>query len=311
MNAVRNGIWVVLALTLPLGMTASAQGALKAPSGPRPQMQCDRACLEGFVDKYLAALVAHDPSRLPLTEDIKFTENTVRLNLGQALWKTVTGLGDFKIYLADPYSSQAAFMGVIMEEGKPKLLAARLQIKNGKIREIETIVTRKGLGGDFPATLPKRKAKPIWAEILKPSERVSRADLVHAANQYFEGMELDNGSIVPFADDCNRTENGLQTTNNPDLKPPPGSGGGVDFGSMGCKQQFNGAGVGIFETPERRLWLVDEERGIVLGLFTFGIKGGLIAIPIAEGFKIKSGQIHEIEAIGISDALPFGSSTGW
>jgi hypothetical protein len=309
MDATRKRLWAVCLLSAASAMTALAQGALQSPAGPRPQVQCDRACLEGFIEQYLVALVAHDPSRLPLTEDIKFTENTVRLNLGQALWKSVTGLGDFKIYLADPFSSQAAFMGVIMEAGKPKLLAARLHIKNGKIKEIETIVTRKGLGGDFPATLPTRQARPIWAELLKPSERVSRADLVHAANQYFEGMELDNGSIVPFADDCNRTENGLQTTNNPGLRPP--GGGGANFGSMGCKQQFNGAGVGIFETPERRIWLVDEERGIVLGLFTFGIKGGLIAIPIAEAFKIKSGLIREIEAIGISDALPFGSSTGW
>jgi hypothetical protein len=28
--------------------------------------RCDRACLEGFVDRYLAALVGHDPSALPL-----------------------------------------------------------------------------------------------------------------------------------------------------------------------------------------------------------------------------------------------------
>jgi hypothetical protein len=307
MTTVGRRVLAAVALASFLAMPIFSQVALKTPSGPQAQMQCNRACLDGFIDKYLAALVAHDPQSLPLTEDVKFTENTVRLNLGQALWKTASGLGDFKIYLADPYSKQAGFMGVVMEEGKPRLLAARLQIKNGKIKEIETIVTRKGLGGDFPPTLPKRKAKPIWAETLKPSESVSRSQMVKAADLYFDGMELNNGAIVPFADDCNRTENGLQTTNNPDLKPM----GGVDFGSMGCKEQFDKAGVGIFETPERRFWMVDEERGIVLGVFNFGFKGGLIAIPIAEAFKINSGKIREIEAIGISDPLPYGSRTGW
>ncbi|MGH9592719.1 MAG: hypothetical protein ACRD5L_06485, partial [Bryobacteraceae bacterium] len=42
------------------------------PPGP-----CDRACLEGFVNQYLEALVAHDPKRLPLTADVKFSENDV------------------------------------------------------------------------------------------------------------------------------------------------------------------------------------------------------------------------------------------
>ena len=27
--------------------------------------ECDRECLEGFVDQYLAEMVAHDPSRAP------------------------------------------------------------------------------------------------------------------------------------------------------------------------------------------------------------------------------------------------------
>jgi hypothetical protein len=33
---------------------------------------CDRACLNGFVDQYLAALVIHDPSGLPLAKGVKY-----------------------------------------------------------------------------------------------------------------------------------------------------------------------------------------------------------------------------------------------
>lgn len=36
---------------------------------------CDRACLNGFVDLYWSALVAHDPDRLPLTPNARYTEN--------------------------------------------------------------------------------------------------------------------------------------------------------------------------------------------------------------------------------------------
>ncbi len=52
---------------------------------------CDRACLNGFVDKYLAAVVAHDPSKLPHTANVKYSENNVMLHLGDGLWATADG----------------------------------------------------------------------------------------------------------------------------------------------------------------------------------------------------------------------------
>jgi hypothetical protein len=36
-------------------------------TGPIP-LDCNRACLEGLIDQYLKAVVAHDPSKLPLLE---------------------------------------------------------------------------------------------------------------------------------------------------------------------------------------------------------------------------------------------------
>ena len=300
------------------GMTIAAVALVPvhaADAPPRAGATCDRACLNGFVDRYLDALVAHDPGRLPLARDVRFTENTVRLNLGEALWETASGVGAYKIYLADPYSNQAGFIGVVMENGAPKLLALRLLIKDGRIREIETIIARSGLLGDFPAETSTRQAKPIWSETLKPTERSARLAMVAATNQYFEGMEQNTGEVVPFDASCNRTENGVQTTNNPSLKPPPGvppAAGGVNIGAMGCKEQFNLGGVNIYSTPERRFWMVDEERGLVLGVFMFTIKSAHAAIPIAELFKVKNGRLYEIEAVGVmGTGLPYGARSGW
>jgi hypothetical protein len=56
----------VLAAAATLSFVISAQGA---------DASCDRACLEGFVDQYLAALVAQDPSKLPLAKNARYTEN--------------------------------------------------------------------------------------------------------------------------------------------------------------------------------------------------------------------------------------------
>ncbi len=44
---------------------------------------CDRARLEGFVNQYLAALVAQDPSKLPLAKNARYTENGQELKLGE------------------------------------------------------------------------------------------------------------------------------------------------------------------------------------------------------------------------------------
>jgi hypothetical protein len=72
-----------------------------ASTGPIP-LNCNRACLEGLVNQYLAALVAHDPKRLPLSTDVKYTENDQEMEVGDGFWKTVEGLGNYKHYSADP-----------------------------------------------------------------------------------------------------------------------------------------------------------------------------------------------------------------
>ena len=53
---------------------------------------CDRACLIAMADRYLAALAKRDPSSLPLSSNVKFTENGARLTIGEGLWKVPTTL---------------------------------------------------------------------------------------------------------------------------------------------------------------------------------------------------------------------------
>lgn len=54
---------------------------------------CDRACLEGFVNQYLDALAAHDSSKLPLTENARYTENGQTLKLNDGMWGPRVTLG--------------------------------------------------------------------------------------------------------------------------------------------------------------------------------------------------------------------------
>src|SRR5580765_1859075 len=72
-----------------------------AGTGPIP-LNCNRACLENLVDQYLAAVVAHDPKRLPLSKDAKYTENDQVIEVGDGSWKTIEARGNYTHIFADP-----------------------------------------------------------------------------------------------------------------------------------------------------------------------------------------------------------------
>src|SRR5580700_9009253 len=114
----------------------------------RAQNSCDRACLTGIVDQYLNAMVANDSKKAPVAANIKYTENAARLPLNEGLWFTAAGLTAYKVVLADPQGSAAAFIGVVTEHmppGQPPrnaILALRIRVANKKIGEAEAVVVR-------------------------------------------------------------------------------------------------------------------------------------------------------------------------
>ncbi len=157
---------------------------------------CDRACLEGFVEKYLDAAIAHDPGLLPLARDVKFTENGQRLVLPDAHWKVMTAKGKYRLFVTDPEAGQVTCMATIREEGNTKegtgvVMNLRLKIANRKITEIETLVVRPPMQNGPPGT-PAAPPRPsaadnleklgtpnhMYLETIPPSERMSRADLI-------------------------------------------------------------------------------------------------------------------------------------
>ena len=119
---------------------------LDASTGPIP-LNCDRACLEGVMDQFLAAVVAHDPKRAPLSKDVKYTENNQVMEVGDGFWKTAQGIGNYKHYFADPEFGQVAFMGTMHGGRRAAALSLRLRIELGRITEIESVFFSPGGGG--------------------------------------------------------------------------------------------------------------------------------------------------------------------
>ena len=327
---------------------AVAAGAAKRPTLTAANLPagaaasgCDRACLDGFVDRYLDAVAANDPSGLPVTPTVKFTEDGQRLNLGDGLWNTATGKGTYKFYMEDVAAGEAGFFGTMREAGQPIILALRLRIEDGKIAEIETIVNREK---DEAANLERRgHTDPLFTETIPVAERVSRAELVKTANMYFSGMQLNDGKgDYPFTDDCDRVENGEEATNNKQANTAnavAAQGNSVDRArqredltyapSWGCKEQFQ-SGLLHFVTRirDRRFVVVDPERGVALAFCFFDHAAGktrTFKLPsgrtvttgpvtpwtweIAEVFRVEHGKIRRIEAV--YHRSPYGMGSGW
>src|SRR6516225_7144197 len=168
---------------------------LQASTGPIP-LNCNRACLEDLVNQYLGAVVAHDPKRLPLSADVRYTENDQPMEVGDGFWKTASEIGNYKHYFADPEFGQVAFMGTMHEAGAALLLSLRLRVELGRITEIESVYYRQGGGGPSGiADLDKPGYNPgeMWFKSIPSAERLSRQEMISVADGYFTGLQKNDG----------------------------------------------------------------------------------------------------------------------
>jgi hypothetical protein len=307
-----------------LAAIAALAALASAGQAAAAEPACDRACLEVFVDRYVDALVAHDPARLPLAEGVKFTENGQTLQLGDGLWGTIEAREAYRLVFADPQAEEVGAFVTVKESGRHQILGLRLKVVDGKISEIETLVVRPKTGVVFGA--PEALTdKPIFHRTLTPAQRRSRAELVRIANSYFEGLVQATETLTPFDDDCQRIENGVITANNPDVPT-----GGFAVWKLGCHAQFaTHFSQFITRIRERRFPVVDEERGLVYAEGFFDHAGRMKTQTLADGtvspvppdmqvpftfeigelFKIQDGKIMRIEALVIP--APYGMKSGW
>jgi len=280
---------------------------------------CDRACLEQWVDRYLAAMRDRDTSPEMFAPGLKFTEDGVRLPFGnEGLWHSMSGVGKYRFYVPDVEAQQVAFLGTVREkaprsrEESLSALALRLKIRNDRITEIEQILIRpdsvNSSAGDFPPTGPAVEAMgaphPVFAESIPEAERMSRKDLIETANHYFTGLENNDGKgYYPFTDDCVRFENGVDVLLNTNKETGEQT-------RTTCKQQFEEGVKGIVtRIRDRRFVAVDREKGIVFSFAFFDHDFIHWTWQLAELFKIENGQIRRIEAI--FHRAPYGMNSGW
>jgi len=252
------------------------------------QGSCDRACLKDYLNEYLNAMLAHDPSAAPLWAGFRETENAIVTHAGNGAWKTFTGFGRVQRRFADPVSQQAGYFGEMEEAGGTAIVSLRLKIEKSEIREAEWVISRN-VPDDF-------RQDPKNLELMMPPDvpvssaaRTDRDVMIAAAN----GIETHDSSVPMATVDCIRLENGVTTAG---ARVPVPAQPGKFTVPRGCTQQFERlvqAG-----TTARRYPIVDEEAGFVLGMTLFMRAPGsnMMRNLLNEWFQIDHGKIIGIYA---------------
>lgn len=255
---------------------------------------------------------SRDLDALPRCAALRYTENGQTVPVGSGLWRSVTG-ERARWIVADVEAQQVLAFAVLDEGATPCLAAFRARCDAAGWTEIEALVCRAGQSSIFA---PDRalQLSAAWDE----AERGDRASLLAAADAYFEGIERDDASIVPFHAACRRFENGALTTGNPDF-----------LGGMGCREQFEQKLFHYIERVRaRRYPVIDEEHGLVGACVFLDVPGTVThfelhgrrhelpahmrvarSVYLFEVFKVQSRQLREIQAFMVN--LPYRAEAGW
>jgi hypothetical protein len=260
---------------------------------------CDRSCLAGLITTYADALVAKDPSRLPLGENVKVTENSKAIKLGEGIWKTATAKETFRHDYLDTRRQVAASHMVVLEGQTQALYSVILHVKDRKIAGIETLVQRINADSRFK---PTELGKPVKGmnDPVPAGKKQSRDSMIKTALTYTEGLRV--GSFIdggtPFASETYRVENGVVT-----------AGGNCGRADCGMYAQNIILHPGIIASVAA----VDEDNGVVLLWMNFGHTGSSYgegnSLVTFEAFKVWGGQIHAINAFFLG--LPISTSRFW
>jgi len=320
-----------LSLRRPTGLGTALLAATFVYGGAGcSQKSCDRACTIDVTDRYLAAVAGHDPAAAPLASDVRFVENARPTAVGTGLWRSATGGPTaFSIHVPDPTNHSAGWIGMMEQQGKPVLVALRLKLDGDRIVEVEHRITdvrdnvldrlktpRAGLLADVPA-----------------DKRLDPAALLRIGGSYYDALDDNDGTKMPFAADCQRQENGMITA---------GEGAGAGPASQNispiardCAGQLS-SGVMTYITTidDRQVFAADPQTGLVMGFSVLRHPMDFAPYEVTSMDGSKSlwtkerlgyepwdnvaahiwkigadGKVHEVEAMGFR--APSGTPTLW
>lgn len=323
-------IGVAAAMLASTALVAGCSQTGLTETGTLEAAGCDRACLIEATDSYLAALVAHDPQAAPLAGGLAFVEDLERREPGEGLWQSVTaGPTGFSVHVPDEINQTAGWLGMMERGGEPVLVALRLKFDDGEIVAAEHLTTSVQEANLVRLQTPR----PGLVSEVPARARLPHEELVRIGASYYDALDDNDGSLMDFAEDCQRHENGMITAG-ADAGAGPNNAGEAPIARDCAGQLSSNVMAYIDQIDNRRVFAADPVTGLVMGLshfrhsmdfepyevtaadgskLTYGpdrLPFEAFDLPAAHIFKVGAdGQVHEIEAMGFM--TDYQSATGW
>ncbi|HXC60354.1 MAG TPA: hypothetical protein VN645_13655 [Steroidobacteraceae bacterium] len=312
-NFVKLGAAAVAAvIAVTLGACSKPAEPTAAAPAAAPAVACNRQCLIDATDTYIAALVAHDITKAPLSDEIVFVENVTRTKPGEGLWKNIVkGPSTFAVHVPDEANETAGFLGMVTYMGPPQapqgaspaqraelakkplveqpaIIAIRLQFDaRGKIKQAEHLVS----GVREAQMVNLQTPRPgIFTEI-PAAQRKTHDELIKLGASYYDALDDNNGELMPFAPDCERHENGMITASGqPSTAPAVPGAAAAPKVARDCRNQLNSNTFQYIDKIEnRRVFAADPQTGLVMGLSHF--RHPMTNLP----YKVKTLDGKEVE----------------
>jgi hypothetical protein len=266
--------------------------------------KCERECLIKFADQYMEALVKRDPAGVPWAKDVRFTENSVPMMIGDGLWGSVRKKSSRPMYVTDPATGNVVWLGLVEEHDAPAFYAMRLKVQGGLISEVETVLARKGNPGAF-GDPSQFQVDSSFDEMPATPQRLSRKRLQSLADGYF-ASQLRNEQV--------------RSTSQPATSQPHESQGSKGQGSDSQRRENGQQSLRVSVPPERirarRFPVIDEQRGVIVAQAFADFPADKETAPpyprsreALEILQVRDGKIERVEAISVFQ--PYGMPSPW
>lgn len=323
--------WMPRALTA-LALTGALAGCGGSPEAEVQGPACDRDCLIGLTKNYVASIETQNSEGVPFSDEAVIVENLHRIKAGEGLWADTTGPGtDFSVIVPDEQNQTAGWIGMVEREGKPTVVALRLKLDpKGSIVEAEHLYAEVGENQLAQMQTPRAG---LVSDVPEGS-RMDHDKLIETGASYYDALDDNDGTLMPFAADCERHENGMITAG-ANAGPGPNGVGEHPIARDCAGQLTSKVMTYITSIGNRRVFAADPQTGLVMGLSQFHhpmdfepyevtaedgtkimystdnqMKFEPFDLPAAHIFKVGAdGKVHEIEAMGFR--APLDAPSGW
>ena len=250
---------------------------VRAESVSAPAAKCTRVELQSAVDSYIEAVKKGNPSGISLAPRAKYVENLQAISIGKGILETALDI-DFHRSLLDVETCETFTELIRTNKSHPYVVGTRLKLVDGKISEIETLVTDKDDWLFNADNYLMYSQKEKW-DVIPAAQRSDRQTLINAAAAYFDVFS-DKNAKVPWGIPCARLEGGLYTTK--DFDDPKASC------NIGVPEDGN------VKLTDRR-YVVDPEIGAVVGFVHFGNEN----VPDSHLFRVENGKLRYIHTMTV------------